>query len=134
MARLARKLPEAVDRTMPFSNLLAALLRVRSDKEFWQCLPFRRLLKRGVHLFSQAVDARLSEYLREDCPSPDLAAKYHPYMRSSWHDQQVYGSWRRLCECKRGDTAQRPGPRLAQVSPCPENLSRICREVIDEAG
>ena len=81
--RFARKLPGPVDRRLPISSILVAMLRLRGDKEFWQCLPYRRMLKRLVHLFSQGVDAGVASSLLEECPNPDIAAKYHPHNRAS---------------------------------------------------
>ena len=81
--RFARKLPGPVDRRLPIRWILLAMLRLRGDKQFWQCLPFRRMLKRIVHLFCQGVDAGVTSALLEDCPNPDVAAKYHPHNRAS---------------------------------------------------
>ena len=81
--RIARKLPVDVDRRLHFSALLVAMLRLRGDRERWQSLPFRRMVKRAVHIFSQHVDDGLAGSLLEECPLPDVAARYHPYMRGA---------------------------------------------------
>lgn len=81
--RFARKLPKSVDRSMPFSAILIALLRLRSDSVCWQSLPFRRLCKRSLHLFCQHASRMLGSKITSECPLPDIAAKYHPYMKTS---------------------------------------------------
>ena len=81
--RLARKLPEPISHTLAFSSVLLAMMRLRGDRDFWQSVLFRRMLKRSMHSFCQAADAGLSAALLDDCPCPDTASKYHPFMRSS---------------------------------------------------
>ena len=68
---------------MRFSSYLVAMLRVRGDREFWSEVQFRRLVKRSVHLFSQAAECALAEAVLHECPSPELEARYHPYMKAS---------------------------------------------------
>ena len=80
---MLRKLPVAVGRAIDLASLLVAMLRLRGDKEFWGCLPYRRLLKRTIHLFCQGAEEGMACQLLEECPIPELAAKYHPYMRAS---------------------------------------------------
>ena len=72
-----------MDRRLPFSHILLAMLRLRGDKQFWGSVEFRRMLKRAIHLFSQLVDASWEDSLLTECPSPDMAARYHPFMKSS---------------------------------------------------
>ena len=58
------------------------MLRLRSDKEFWGSLPFRRMVKRAMHLFAQAAEAGLKEAVVEECPLPHQAS-IHPFLRRS---------------------------------------------------
>ena len=59
------------------------MLRIRGDKEFWGDVHFRRLVKRSLHLFGQHAEQALSTAVREECPAPDVLARYHPWMKSS---------------------------------------------------
>lgn len=51
------------------------------------CDIFLRVVKRFVHLWSQAIEDALTDsnenILLEECPCPDLRSKMHPYMRHS---------------------------------------------------
>ena len=68
---------------MAFSAILVAMLRLKNGSTFWQELPFRRLVKRSVHLFSQHVESALPAKVLAECPVPDIGSKYHPYMKAS---------------------------------------------------
>ena len=56
---------------------------MRSDKDFWNSLGFRRLTKRVLHVFAQRAEESLETATTEQCPDPNIAHKYHPYMAVS---------------------------------------------------
>ncbi|OLP83796.1 Protein-S-isoprenylcysteine O-methyltransferase [Symbiodinium microadriaticum] len=81
--RFVHKLPGNPDQQLPFSHFLIAMLRIKNDASFRQCGSFVRMLKRCIHLFSQAAEEALEQHVTEDCPSPEISARYHPFLKSS---------------------------------------------------
>ena len=63
--------------------LLVTCLRMRPDRQFWDCLGFRRLTKRLVHLFAQSAEAAVELAVVDRCPDPTLAQRYHPWSKDS---------------------------------------------------
>lgn len=68
---------------LPVHELLIALLRCKSDKNLNENPSFKRVLKRLVHWWCQAVERGLEKHLLTQCPDITVSARYHPWMRSS---------------------------------------------------
>ena len=72
-----------ISNMLPLSILLTTCYRMKSDRDFWSCLGFRRLTKRLTHCFAQEAELALETACTDTCPDPTLLQKYHPYMSGS---------------------------------------------------
>ncbi|CAE7788072.1 icmt-1, partial [Symbiodinium sp. CCMP2592] len=80
---LAKKMPgNFVDR-LPLSALLVCFFRLKGDHAFWGQLTFRRAVKRTLHFFSQRAEEALEKALVDECPCPQVGARWHPFTKSS---------------------------------------------------
>ena len=80
--RLQKKIVN-MSEELPIHQVLVAILRCRSDRQMSQSTTFRRILKRLVHWWGQSVEEGLEKLLVGSCPDMTVAARYHPFMRSS---------------------------------------------------
>lgn len=68
---------------LPMHQIALAFLRCRSDKHLNEGHIFKRVLKRVLHWWGQAVEQSLEKLLLSQCPDMTTAARYHPFTRTS---------------------------------------------------
>ena len=84
LPRFSRKVPANKGHNhMRLSTFVATCLRMRSDRDYWSNLGFRRMTKRLVHFFCQQAEIGMEKSALDTCPDPTVGNKYHPFMLSS---------------------------------------------------